>query len=506
MCRIASLTWTTLSIEIYRDTVTPSDAHRLGVRNPRTGQVDYYIDASSRDDIVGIARGLRAAQPAWASAGIDVRVAVMRSWADAIERDAKAIGDAEMIDTGRSRLAHEVPFMVAAAVRGWCDRAPVVLDHARLHGVSSTERSVSYDTAFEPLQLLGVISPWNHPFLLSTLDAIPALLAGCAVVVKPSEIAPRFVEPVQASIDSVPELASILRFVTGGPDTGQAIVDEVDALCFTGSVATGRKLAVACAQRFIPAFLELGGKDPAVVTRTADLEQAASAVLKGAVHNTGQICFATERVYVDSAIHDAFVAELVAQAERLELNYPDIERGHVGPFIHDVQADVVDAHLEDALGRGATLRTGGPSETHGGGRYMRPTVLVGVDHDMRIMREETFGPVVPVMQYNDLDEAIRLANDSEYGLSAAVLAGSAEEARAVAERINAGAISLQDTSLTINIMRDVEKTSYAHSGLGGSRMGPNALLRFLRRKALITRDGPVLTMDLLREDAARSVT
>ncbi|MBN9102414.1 MAG: aldehyde dehydrogenase family protein [Pseudonocardia sp.] len=472
----------------------------LPVTNPRTGEVDHWIHPWSRPEIAALAADLRKAQAGWGEAGIEHRVEVLRRWATAIEVHAGAIGDAETVDTGRSRVAHEVPHMVAASVRGWCDSAPGLLEGARLQGRSSVTDTVSFDTELDPYPLLGVISPWNHPFLLSMLDAVPALLAGCAVIVKPSEVTPRFVEPVSATIAEVPELAAVLRYVVGGPETGQTLVDEVDALCFTGSVPTGRAIAQACARRFIPAFLELGGKDAAIVTASADLAQAAAAVLKGAVHNTGQICFATERVYVDRAVHDEFVDELTAQASRLELNHPDVDRGHLGPFILSRQADIVDAHLADAVERGAVVRCGGSSETLDGGRYMRATVLTGVDHTMTIMREETFGPVVPVQAYDHVDEAVRLADDSEYGLSAAVIAGDEAEARAIGSRLHAGAVSLMDTSLTITIMRDVEKTSYGSSGLGGSRMGPNGLLRFLRRKALITRSGPVTDMEMLRED------
>jgi len=483
--------------------MTTGKATGLPVRNPRTGAVDFNVEPASGATIASLADDLRRAQSAWAGAGIEHRVAVLRRWADAIERDAKAIGDAEMTDTGRSRVAHEVPFMVASAIRGWCEQAPAIIAGARLQGTSSVDPTVAYDTELDPYSLVGVISPWNHPFLLSTLDAIPALLAGCAVMVKPSEITPRFIEPVAATIAAVQELEAVFRYVAGGAETGQAIVAQVDALCFTGSVPTGRALAVSCAERFIPAFLELGGKDAAIVTASADLSQAAAAVLKGAVHNTGQLCFSTERVYIDAEVHDAFVDELVNQAEALELTYPDMDRGHIGPFIMGRQADIVDSHLAEAVERGARVRCGGPSETLGGGRYMRPTVLTGVDHDMSIMREETFGPVIPVMPYSTIDEALDLANDSEFGLSGAVIAGSLDEARGIAHGLRAGAISLQDTSLTITIMRDVEKTSYASSGLGGSRMGPNGLLRFLRRKALIGRDGPVVGMDALSGDAVR---
>jgi acyl-CoA reductase-like NAD-dependent aldehyde dehydrogenase len=347
--------------------------------------------------------------------------------------------------------------------------------------------------------LLGVVSPWNQPFLLSMIDAVPALLAGCAVIVKPSEVTPRFIEPLMRSVSHVPELAAVLAVVPGGPDTGRAILEACDVFSFTGSVPTGRKIAEACAKRFIPAFLELGGKDPAIVTANASLEQAAAAVLRGSVLATGQVCFATERVYVQADVHDEFVNHLKRKASALELNYPDIHQGHIGPFTMQRQAVIADAHLKDALDKGAKLVLGGPSENLGGGFYMRPTILTEVTHDMRVMCEETFAPITPVMRYQTTEDAIRLANEGEYGLSAAVIAGSLDEARAIAVRLDAGAVSLQDAGLTLAIMRDAEKTSFNRSGLGGSRMGPNAIKRFFRIKALIAASAEPVEMETLRE-------
>jgi succinate-semialdehyde dehydrogenase/glutarate-semialdehyde dehydrogenase len=476
-----------------------ADGH-IPVVNPRTGQVDYRIYSPSAAEITRLCSELRAGQPAWRDLGLRGRIEVMLAWADAIDASSTEIAEAEAADTGRRRASHEVPHLVADSVRGWCAQAPEVIEQAALSGVSSTSPSITYQMEFDPYPLLGVMSPWNHPFLLSTLDAIPALLAGCAVIIKPSEITPRFIEPVAATIESVAELHKVLRFVAGAASVGQAIITNVDALCFTGSVATGRAIAVTCAQRFIPAFLELGGNDPVIVTSSVDIAQAAASVVKGSVQNTGQLCFSTERVYVDRAIHDQFVDELVAQAEKLDLNFPDIGHGHLGPFISGRQAEIVDSQLADALSRGARLRCGGPSESHDGGRYMRATVLTDVNHDMAIMREETFGPVIPVMAFDDTAQALQLANDTIFGLSGAVIAGTPEEAAQIASRLNAGAISLQDTSLNVNIMRDAEKVAFGQSGLGGSRMGPAALIRFLRKKALIERHGPVLSMDALSED------
>ena len=284
----------------------------------------------------------------------------------------------------------------------------------------------------------------------------------------------------------MPELAKVLTYVVGGGETGQQLIENVDIVCFTGSVPTGRKVAEACARRFIPVFLELGGKDPVIVTENADLERATDAVLRGTVYATGQICFSIERVYVQEKIHDAFVDKLVKKAEQIELNYPDIHKGHIGPFIFGKQAGIVDEQLDDAIKRGAKIRTGGKSQNLGGGQYMRPTVVTDVLQDMKIMQDETFGPVIPVMKYKTKDEAVKLANDTIFGLSGAVIAGSDEEAYELGSQIDAGGISLQDTTLTGAILRDAEKTSFNLSGMGGSRMGPASILRFFRKKALMT--------------------
>ncbi len=464
-------------------------SQRLPVRNPRSGEIDHWIAPPTEAQLHALCAELRAAQPAWAALPLGERLAVLRRWADAVERDADAIGDAEALDTGRWKLSHQVPHMVVAGIRGWCDKAPEIIDRALLRGPSSVVKHMSFETQLKPIPLLGVISPWNHPFLLATIDAIPALIAGCAVIVKPSEITPRFIAPLAETLKRVPEMARVLRFIEGDGATGQALIDKVDALCFTGSVPTGRKVAEACARRFIPAFLEMGGKDAAIVTETADLERAATAVLRSSVWATGQICFSTERVYVHDSVHDAFVAILARRSDELGLSYPDPHQGHLGPYIFAKQAQIVDDHIDDALAKGARLVTGGRSERLGGGHYQRATVLTEVTHDMKIMTEETFGPVTPVMRYRDESEAVRLANDSHYGLSAAVIAGDLAEARRIGEQLDAGAVALQDAGVTIAILRDAEKNSFNLSGLGGSRMGPHGLLRFFRKKALVSNHG-----------------
>ncbi|WP_063045176.1 aldehyde dehydrogenase family protein [Nocardia pseudovaccinii] len=460
----------------------------IEVRNPRSGEIDYRITPPTEAELRDIAASLREAQRGWSARPLEERLEIMQRWANVIIEHATAIGAAEAADTGRHELSYQIPHQVAASIQGWCKIAPAILRAGSLEGRSSTAPNVGFTTQLSPYPLLGVISPWNHPFNASVLDAIPALIAGCAVLVKPSEIAPRFVEPVVESLRQVPELAAVFQYVTGDGRTGQQLIQCVDSVCFTGSVTNGRKVAEACAARFIPAFLEMGGKDAAIVTASADLDRAATSVLRSSAWCTGQICFSTERVYVEASVHDEFVAALVRKANELELSYPDPHAGHLGPFILGRQAATVDAHIDDALAKGARLVAGGKSQNLGGGHFMKAGVLVDVTHDMRIMTEETFGPVTPVMRYTTEEEALALANDSEYGLSAAVIAGDVAEARRLGEQLNAGAIALQDAGLSIMIVRDAEKNSFNQSGLGGSRMGPNGLLRYFRKKALIVNE------------------
>jgi succinate-semialdehyde dehydrogenase/glutarate-semialdehyde dehydrogenase len=470
------------------------------VRDPRSGREEFSFVAMSATDLASLAGEFRSHQRAWRDLGLERRIDILSAWADALVDLRQELADAETRDTGRRRVSDDNSRAIIGAIRDWCSRVTRVDAAGRMAGVSSVIPTVTFETNLEPYPLVGMIAPWNNPLVLSTLDAVPALLAGCSVIIKPSEITPRFVEPINESILRVPELAKVFRYILGDAKTGEALVASVDALCFTGSVATGRKIAVACAERFIPSFLELGGNDPAIVTANADVDAATDAVLKGAVYNTGQMCFGTERVYVHESIVEEFVSTLVDKANRIEINWPDIRHGHLGPFIGPDQAAVVDAHLAEAIERGAQVLSGGPTEDHDGGRYMRPTVVTGVDHSMLLMQEETFGPVIPVMAYASEADAIELANDTRFGLSAAVLAGSRDEAAAIGAQLNAGAVSLQDTSLTPMIMGDLEKTSFGVSGLGGSRMGPNGYLRFLRKRALIARDGAPARMQDVAED------
>ena len=473
----------------------------LPVRNPRTGETDCRVPAPGPAELATLVGKLRAAQPAWAAAGLAHRHAVLKDWSARLLADPTSLQAALALDTGRRRLATNEIHSLGGMVAGNGALATGLLGERPER--ASVTPGIGIRSQLVPYEVVGVISPWNFPFLLSMLDTIPALLAGCTVIVKPSEVTPRFVAPLMASIAALPELAGVLAFVTGDGATGAALIEEVDAVCFTGSVATGRKVAEACARRFIPSFLELGGKDPVIVLASADPDLAASITLRASVQATGQACQSLERVYVDARLEELFLASLVARAEAVELNYPDIKRGQIGPFIFAKQAEIIEAQLQDAVAKGARVLTGGRIEHHGGGCWLRPTVVTGVHHGMTLMTEETFGPVIPVMSYRTVDEAVAMANDSHYGLSAAVI-GDETEALAVAARLKVGSVSINDGGLTTEVF-DAEKNPFNLSGLGASRMGASGLLRFLRSKALLIQHGKAKDLSAFEESLAQSV-
>ncbi|MFH7028639.1 MAG: aldehyde dehydrogenase family protein [Heteroscytonema crispum UTEX LB 1556] len=453
----------------------------IEVRNPRTGKFDYVIIPPPPKLLAQLCSRLRRAQKTWQQIGLQGRIEALQQWKQAIISGRDKLTEALVADTGRLSISLLEIDSFLASIDRWCGLA------SRLLKETTQDTAISFiklQQTTVPYPLVGVISPWNLPLLLSTIDTIPALLAGCAVIVKPSEIAPRFVAPLLAAINSVPKLRDVLTFVEGAGETGAALIECVDLVCFTGSVATGRKVAEAAAKRFIPAFLELGGKDPAIVLESADLELATSAILWGSVVNTGQSCLSIERIYVAESIFEEFYHKLIAKAQKLELAHPTVESGEIGPIIAERQAQIISDHLEDAVSEGAMIHCGGKVELLGGGWWCRPTVITEVNHSMKVMTEETFGPIMPVMPFATVEEAIDLANDTIYGLSAAVFAGEETEALEIARQIDAGAININDAGLTA-IMHEGEKNAFKFSGLGGSRMGPAALKRFMRTKAFL---------------------
>lgn len=455
----------------------------IEVRNPRTGEYNYVIIPPLQNVLTQECNRLRSSQSLWLQLGVEKRVEALQQWKQEILTLRDQLVSALVDDTGRLSISNLEVDSFLSSIDRWCQLAPKILQET-LKDTSIPFIQLQQTTV--PYQLVGVISPWNFPLLLSTIDAIPALLAGCAVIIKPSEIAPRFIKPLMTAVNNVSILKDILTFVEGDGVTGAFLVENVDLICFTGSVETGKKVAQAGATSFIPAFLELGGKDPAIVLASANLDLATSGILWGSVVNTGQSCLSIERIYVAKSIFEQFVKQLVQKAQSLQLAYPDLESGEIGPIIASRQALIIREHLQDAVEKGAVVHCGGEVEKLGGGWWCRPTVLTEVNHTMKVMTEETFGPIMPIMPFSSVESAISLANDTIYGLSAAVFAETEAEAIEIGRHIDAGAISINDAGLTA-MMHEGEKNAFKLSGLGGSRMGLSSLTRFLRKKAFLVK-------------------
>lgn len=461
----------------------------MQIRNPRTGQSDYTINPPSPVEVASLVNTLRTAQPDWLALGVEGRIRAMLAWKTALEEQQEVILDALTQDTGRRHETVLELDVVLKSIDRWCGIARMFFTDPERRTSSIPFISIEQDLV--PYAVVGVISPWNFPLLLSVIDTIPALLAGCAVVVKPSEVTPRFIRPLMQTIATVPELARVFAYVEGAGETGAALVDTADLICFTGSTATGKKVYRQASDRFIPVFLELGGKDAALVFEGADLDKATSALLWGSVVNTGQSCLSIERIYVQDTVYEEFVKRLIDKAEDVKLAYPGVLDGQIGPVISDKQVDIINDHLVDALAKGAVLQTGESGcVTLGGGYYCPPTVLTNVNHNMKVMTEETFGPIMPIMPFRNEDEAIALANGTIYGLSGAVFTGDTERGIRIARRMQCGAVSIDDAALTA-VMHEGEKNSFKLSGIGGTRMGPSAIKRFMRQKAYLIHSQPI---------------
>lgn len=455
--------------------------HRtIQVRNPRSGKPDYSLQLPDAAALKERVQAARSAQLRWGSLSMAARIAALGDLVAALDSAGDAIIDALSLDTGRAAISRlevknfglrlEQQLEYAGEIAGWA------AEQQALDGGGLGLRQL------HPYPVVVNLAPWNFPFSLGWLDTVPALLAGCAVIVKPSEVAPRFAEPLQAAIERVPALAGVVQFVPGDAAVAETLIDLADFVCFTGSTATGRLVAARAAARMIPCCLELGGKDALVVLDDARLEAAAQTAVIGATIATGQICTSVERVYVQRPVHDAFLARCVEIAEAQTLNLDDPDGPGLGPFIHAPQAATYLRHTADARNRGALVHTGGDLVERGG-LWAPPAVLSRVTHDMLIMREETFGPAVPIMAFDEDDEAIGLANDCRYGLGAAVFAGDLDRGTDVARRLRAGAVAINgwDASRAFPAM---PYDAFGDSGLGPSRGGWENILRFTRRTVL----------------------
>lgn len=302
---------------------------------------------------------------------------------------------------------------------------------------------------YKPLGVVGLISPWNFPWATPLDEVVMALMAGNAVVVKPSELTPLTALKIGSIFKQAQLPDGLLQIVTGDGSTGAALVDAgVDKIMFTGSVNTGKRVAEAAAKHLTPVVLELGGKDPMIVLEDANLENAARAAVWGAFCNSGQACASIERCYVHESIAEQFVDLVVKETRLLKQDKASAEPVDIGAMTNERQLKIVEDHVSEAVERGAQVRTGGHRIDGFGGWFHQPTVITGVDHSMKVMRDETFGPVLPIMTFKTDDEAISLANDSIYGLTAGVFTRDIARGRRLAEQIEAGTVMINEVVYT----------------------------------------------------------
>jgi acyl-CoA reductase-like NAD-dependent aldehyde dehydrogenase len=355
-------------------------------------------------------------------------------------------------------------------------------------------------TTYRPYPVVGVITPWNFPFMMPGVDVVPALAAGASVLLKPSEVTPlSAVEFARgwAEIGAPP----VLAVATGYGDIGAAVIANADFVQFTGSTATGRKVAIACAERLMPYSLELGGKDPALVLADADLERAANGIAWGGMFNSGQACVSVERVYVEAPVYDEFVAKLTDKVGLLRQGHDERKFAFdVGPLATSAPRDIVQRHVDEAVAAGARAVIGG--KPTGTGTFFEPTVLVDVDQSMSCMTEETFGPTIPVVKVADEAEAIRLANDSSYGLSATVWTRDKERGERIARHLDVGAVNVNDV-MSNGFAFDVPMGGWKQSGVGTRLGGAGGILKYYRPQAITSPRIPTQAKELLWYPASR---
>lgn len=467
---------------VIQDAAPPQTEHKrtIDVYNPITGAVIGSITAASEADVQAAVERARVAQIAWGALDVRERARLMRTWQDKLWARREEIIETIWNEAGK-------PYGAAfTECVGVDNQLAYYTSHAhRILRPKKRRTLIPFvmrgEVVYKPYGVVGVISAWNYPYFLPMIDSTAALLAGNAVILKASEITP-FTSRLAVSIAheaGIPH--DVFQVVEGDGLTGKAIVDHVDYVAFTGSTATGRKIAVQAAGRLIPYTLELGGKDPAIVMADADLDMAASRVITGAWENAGQACLSIERVYVEAPIYDAFVQKVLDYAKQFKFDAS--KHAYMGTMINQREMERSQEHLADAVAKGARVLWGGKPRPDLGPQFFEPTVLVDVDHSMTIMREETFGPMLPIMKVNSVDEAIRLANDTDYGLGATVYSTDFAKAREVCLRLNAGETNVNRFVMGIGTP-DVPSGGMKQSGVG-RRNGPEGLLKYTQTQAVM---------------------
>ena len=427
-----------------------SESRRYRLKNPVTLEPVGDFEAASEHEVRAAVECARKVQPDWAGLGFEARGRFLqRAVQQLLERQDEFVATI-VAETGKPTVeAFASEIVTSCDVLTWyAKRAHRILADRTLpvHLVKNKKLRIAY----RPLGVVGIITPWNFPFVLSLNPTAQALMAGNAVILKPSEITAFSGQLLQELFDAAGLPEGVFQVVTGDGETGRALCEAgVDKISFTGSVATGRKIGEACGRNLTPCTLELGGKDPMIVCADADLERAANGAVFGAFANSGQVCISTERVYVVEEVADEFTRRVVEKTATLRQGTGG--EADVGSMITPTQLEIVERHVDDAVAQGARVLAGGRRNPAYEGFFYEPTVLADVTHEMQVMTDETFGPVLPIMRVRDVAEAVERANATRYGLNASVWTQDRRAGAELAKSIEAGAVVVNDCMVTYGV-------------------------------------------------------
>jgi len=441
---------------------------RIASVNPATGEVLGELDSAGPTEIHAAVARARAAQPDWNASGIRIRIKVLSRFKQILLARKGNIARRITEEAGKPEveaLLTEV-LVVLDAARYLIENGFALLSEERLPHGNPALKTKSGRILHDPYGVIGIISPWNYPFSIPATEAMSALLAGNAVVLKPSELTPLIALELEMMLHEAGVPEGVFQVLPGEGATGAALVQsDIDKLVFTGSVATGRRIAQIAAERLLPVVLELGGKDPMLVIEDADIDVASSGAVWGAFVNAGQTCLSVERCYVHRSLYPAFLTACAEKARKLRVGNGLDPATEIGPMIHERQVRIVESHIEDARHHGARILAGGSRLKDLGPTFFAPTVLADVNQDMRVMQEETFGPVLPIAPFDSDAEAVSLANDSDYGLSASIWTRDRARGEELARQINAGTVMVNDVVSCFSI------SEAPHGGVKGSGQG-----------------------------------